>query len=183
MTWKVFLAGGAAALAAGTVAAQGLPPRLPAAPANPAPPSLQSAADPGYAALIATCKTPPPAGRGRAGGGGRGGPAGGPPPPVPGVRDYTVQAIPGVIAAGQKWTFHWQEAGNNGDGIIGTNDGALLLAQNDNSQVLRLDKDGKTSVAYRDTHTGGAPTSRSWRRRRRCSPAPTTATRSTASAA
>jgi gluconolactonase len=156
MTWKVFLAGGAAALAAGTVAAQGLPPRLPAAPANPAPPSLQSAADPGYAALIATCKTPPPAGRGRAGGGGRGGPAGGPPPPVPGVRDYTVQAIPGVIAAGQKWTFHWQEAGNNGDGIIGTNDGALLLAQNDNSQVLRLDKDGKTSVAYRDTHTGGA---------------------------
>jgi gluconolactonase len=75
---------------------------------------------------------------------------------VPGVREYKVEAIPGVIAAGQQWKFHWQEVGNNGDGIVGTDDGALLLAQNDNSKVLKLDKDGKTSVAYSDTHTGGA---------------------------
>ena len=65
-------------------------------------------------------------------------------------------AIPGVIAAGQQWKFLWQEAGNNGDGIVGTNDGGLLLAQNDNSKVVKLDKDGKTSVVYSDTHTGGA---------------------------
>ena len=43
--------------------------------------------------------------------------------------------IPGVIAAGQQWKFVWQEAGNNGDGIVGTDDGDLLLAQNDNSKV------------------------------------------------
>jgi len=137
------------------VLAQTQPPRLPPAPANPPAPSVQAPADPGYAALIAMCKTPP---AGRGGGGGRGGAgrAGGAPAQVPGIREYKVEAIPGVIAAGQQWKFLWQEVGNNGDGIVGTDDGALLLAQNDNSKVLKLDKDGKTSVAYSDTHTGGA---------------------------
>jgi len=60
-----------------------------------------------------------------------------------------------VIAAGQQWKFLWQEVGNNGDGIL-WGKGGLLLAQNDNSQVLKLDDKGKASVAYRDTHTGGA---------------------------
>ena len=69
---------------------------------------------------------------------------------------YTVTEIPGVIKAGQKWKFVWQQAGNNGDGIVGTNDGGLLLAQNDSSEIMKLDKDGKPSVAYPDTHTGGA---------------------------
>jgi gluconolactonase len=67
-----------------------------------------------------------------------------------------VPEIPGVIAAGQRWKFVWQEAGNNGDGIVGTKDGALLLAQNDNSKVVKLEETGKTSVVYSDTHTGGA---------------------------
>jgi gluconolactonase len=67
-----------------------------------------------------------------------------------------VAGIPGVIAAGQRWTFLWQEAGNNGDGIVGTDDGGLLIAQNDNSKVLKLDRSGRTSVVYSDTHTGGS---------------------------
>ena len=132
-------------------------PPLPPAPANPPAPSLQATNDPGYAAAIAKCKTPPPA-RGARGGGGAGarGAAGAPaaPPQLP--RDYAVTAISGVIAAGQQWKFLWQEAGNNGDGIVGTNDGDLLLAQNDHSKVVKLDKDGKASVVYSDTHTGGA---------------------------
>ena len=136
---------------------QGQAPPLPPAPANPPTPSLQATADSGYAALIAQCKTPPPA-RGARGGGGAGarGAGGAPaaPPQLP--RNYTVTAIPGVIAAGQQWKFVWQEAGNNGDGIVGTNDGGLLLAQNDNSKVVKLEKDGKASVVYSDTHTGGA---------------------------
>ena len=65
-------------------------------------------------------------------------------------------AIPGVIAAGQQWKFLWQDAGNNGDGIVATRDGGLLIAQNDKSDVVKLDKDGNASVAYTDTHTGGA---------------------------
>jgi gluconolactonase len=132
--------------------AQDQAPLLPPAPANPPAPSLQAPADPGYAALIATCKTPPPP---RGGGAGRGAAGRGAPPPA-GPREYTVTDIPGVVAAGQKWRFIWQEAGNNGDGIVGTNDGGLLIAQNDNSRVVRLDKDGKPSVVYSDTHTGGS---------------------------
>ncbi|PWT86214.1 MAG: hypothetical protein C5B57_01545 [Blastocatellia bacterium] len=124
-------------------------PPLPAGPPNPPAPSLQSAADPGYAALIARCKNQPPA-RGGRGPGGRGTAA-----PQP-ARDYKVTEIPRVIAAGPQWQFIWQEAGNNGDGIVGTNDGGLLLAQNDNSKVVKLDKNGKPSVVYSDTHTGGA---------------------------
>ena len=133
------------------VFAQSAVPRLPPAPANPPAPSVQAPADPGYAALIATCKTPPQA----RGGFGRGGGARGAPPPQ-GVRDYTVAEIPGVIGAGRKWTFVWQQAGNNGDGIVGTDDGGVLLAQNDSSKVVKLDKNGKPSVVYSDTHTGGA---------------------------
>jgi sugar lactone lactonase YvrE len=155
MSSKGLLVITACMLASGVALAQNQPPRLPAPPANPPAPSLQSPADPGYEALIKTCKTPPPAGRGRGGGGGAGR-AGGAPAPVPGIREYKVEAIPGVIAAGQQWKFLWQEVGNNGDGIVGTDDGALLVAQNDNSKVVKLDQSGKSSVAYSDTHTGGA---------------------------
>ena len=121
------------------------PPLPPAAPSN-SPPSLQGPNDPGYAAVIDTCKNPPPKLPGFR------------PPsgPAPAPRDYKVTEIPGVIAAGQQWQFLWQEAGNNGDGIVGTNDGGLLIAQNDKSDVVKLDKDGKPSVVYTNTHTGGA---------------------------
>lgn len=150
-------------------AGQTTAPRLPAGATTAPPLSVQSPADPGYAALSATCKTPPPA-RGRgAGAPPRAGGPGGPPAPggaapgaargpaaPQGVREYAVTEIPGVIAAGQRWTFHWQEAGNNGDGVLGTDDGALLIAQNDNSKVVKLDRNGTISVVYSDTHTGGA---------------------------
>ena len=154
MRSKGLLAITACVLGTSVALAQNQPPRLPP-PANPPAPSVQAPADPGYEALIKTCKTPPPAGRGRGGGGGAGR-AGGAPAQVPGIREYKVEAIPGVIAAGQQWKFLWQEVGNNGDGIVGTDDGALLVAQNDNSKIVKLDKDGKASVAYSDTHTGGA---------------------------
>jgi sugar lactone lactonase YvrE len=105
------------------------------------------------------CKTPPPA-RGAAPGGGqaRGGAA---PPAVTAATPVTLQQlatkeIPGVIAAGQHWKLLWEDTGNVGDGIVGMTDGSLLIAQNDKSDVLKLDKNGKTSVAYADTNTGGA---------------------------
>jgi gluconolactonase len=125
---------------------QDVAPPLPPAPVNAPPISLQAPADPGWGALIATCRTPP-AGRGRGGQGGA---------PPQGARAYTIAGIPGVIAAGQQWRFVWQEAGNNGDGIVGTDDGGLLVAQNDKSVVLKLAPDGRPSIAYTDTHTGGS---------------------------
>src|SRR3954469_22387929 len=137
--------------------------------------SPQATQDPGYNAVIAACQTPAPAAAARPGGaGGAGGGAGGgrpggapgggapaappatpaafPPPPA----DYTVTAIPGVIAAGQKWTKVWEVSGNNADGILADKNGDLLIAQNHNSAVVKLDKNGKVTPVYKDTHTGGA---------------------------
>jgi len=117
-------------------------------------PGVQAANDARYADTIAKCKVPPP--RPAAGAT----PAG--PPPAPAdignltPREYTVTAIPGVIAAGAKWTTVWKTAGNNADGIVGTDDGGVLVAQNDKSQVVKVDKDGKETVVYKDTDTGGA---------------------------
>jgi gluconolactonase len=128
--------------------AQDEAPPLPPPRVNAPAPSISSPDDPGLPALIATCTTPPPPRR-AGGGAGRGG-------PPPGARTYTVTEIPGVIAAGQRWSFLWQEAGNNGDGIVGTDDGGLLIAQNDNSQVIKLDRTGKPSVVFTGTHTGGS---------------------------
>jgi gluconolactonase len=133
------------------------------APAIQLPPgaSPQSPQDPGYKELIASCKVPPPPPPQRGGGpgGGRAGaPAGAeapatfPPPPA----EYNVTEIPGVIAAGQKWTKVWEVSGNNADGILADKDGDLLIAQNHNAAVVKLDKSGKASTVYKDTHTGGA---------------------------
>ena len=132
-------------LAAIATCGQTQAPSLPPAPANAPPPSLQANADPGYDAALAVCKNPPrkmpPF---RFGG------------PGPAPRAVTVAAIPGVIAAGAQWKFLWQDAGNNGDGIVGTKDGGLLIAQNDKADVVKLDKDGKPSALFTDTHTGGS---------------------------
>src|SRR5687767_1682314 len=115
--------------------------------------SPQAPQDAGYQALIATCKTPPPA---RGGGPGRAGgapaPATFPPPPA----EYSVTAIPGVIAAGQKWTKVWETDGNNADGLLADKDGGMLIAQNHNSKVVKLDGAGKVTTVFSDTHTGGA---------------------------
>jgi gluconolactonase len=113
--------------------------------------SLQASQDPKEAAVLAACKTPPPPAQRPPGA-----PAAGAPAAPPGPRDYAVTEIPGVIAARQQWTFVWQELGNNGDGIIGSPDGGLLIAQNDNSKVVKLNKNGAPSVVYSDTNTGGA---------------------------
>jgi gluconolactonase len=144
MEAKRILAIVAGLLAAVTVAAQNQAPKLPPALANPPAPSLQATSDPGYTAEVASCKNPPKPFRINFNG------------PGPGPRDYSVTAISGVIAAGEQWKFIWQDAGNDGDGIVGTNDGGLLIAQNDKSDVVKLDKNGKPSIAYTDTHTGGA---------------------------
>jgi gluconolactonase len=151
-TWgrKAGLAIGAGVLAAlGALGAfgqgQDQAPRLPPAPANAPPPSLQSIADPGYDVALAACKNPPRKMHPIVW------PASGPPP-----RAYEVKEIPGVIAGGQRWKFLWQAAGNNGDGIVSTRDGGLLIAQNDNSDVVKLEPNGRANVVYRHTHTTGA---------------------------
>jgi gluconolactonase len=114
-------------------------------------PGVQAPRDSREPEVLKTCKVPPSAPSGRPPG-----PRPAPAAAAPGPKEYTVTEIPGVVAAGQKWKEIWEVDGNNADGIIATKDGGLLIAQNDNSAVVKLDPNGKTSIAYADTNTGGA---------------------------
>src|ERR1700728_4576194 len=62
-------------------------------------------------------------------------------------RNLAITAIPGVVAAGGTWTKVWQAAGNSADGSIPDKDESVLVAQEDYDTVLRIDENGKTSVA------------------------------------
>src|SRR5437867_7527715 len=124
-------------------------------------PGGQGPADPNRAAcLAANCKNPPapPAARGGAAGAGAGGgrAGGGAVPTPPVFQDVASTEIPGVIAAGQHWKVLWEDKANNADGIVAFDDGSVWLAQNDKSDIVRVDKDGKASVIYTDTYTGGS---------------------------
>lgn len=116
-------------------------------------PSVTATQDPRYPEVIKTCKSPPPA---RGGGKGKAPQGRGPGATPAGDRDYAVTAIPGVIAAGQRWREIWHTDGNNADGIIASTDGGLLIPQNETSLVVKVDKNGKESIAYTGTNTGGA---------------------------
>jgi gluconolactonase len=65
----------------------------------------------------------------------------------PAPRDLTITAIPGVVAAGGTWTKIWQAPGNSADGILPDKDGSVLVAQEDYDTVLKIDENGKASVA------------------------------------
>jgi gluconolactonase len=123
-------------------------------------PGVQASQDAKEPDVLKTCKTPPPARGGGPGGGqgkggqGKGGPGRGPDAAAATPKEVT--EIPGVVAAGQQWKEVWTVTGNNADGIIPTKDGGILIAQNDNSSVVKLDKDGKASVAYMGLNTSGS---------------------------
>jgi gluconolactonase len=129
----------------------------------PAPANLQAAQDPRYPEVIAKCKTPPP---GRVGGPPAGARAGGAAAgagagragtaPRSSSADYTIPDIPGVIAAGQRWKTVYQTTGNNADGPVASADGGLLIAQNDNGAVVKIDTNGQPTTIHRETNTGGA---------------------------
>jgi sugar lactone lactonase YvrE len=102
---------------------------------------------------LKTCKVAPE-GRGAGGGGRRGGaPAA---PATFDARAYTVAAIPGVVAAGAKWTEVFHADGNNADGLVGTKDGGVLFAQNDNNQVGLIDKNGNVTYPYTGLNVSGS---------------------------
>jgi gluconolactonase len=50
----------------------------------------------------------------------------------------------------------WHGDGNNADGLIGTNDGGVLFAQNDNNMIGKIDKNGKGSFPYSDLNVSGS---------------------------
>lgn len=112
--------------------------------------ALQAWQDPGLDAVLAQCSTAPaPFGLGGAPSGNSGEP---PEPAVP-----VAEAIPGVIAAGQTWRVVWSWEGNNADGLIAGDDGTLIFANNDASNVMQLDPASQLAkIIHSDTNTGGA---------------------------
>ena len=66
--------------------------------------------------------------------------------PVHGQDIQPVNGIPGIVAAGSRFTQVFQAVGNNVDGIVSAADGSLLASQEDNNTVLRVDKDDRASV-------------------------------------
>ena len=114
--------------------------------------SLQAPQNPGYAALLATCENPPKAAANRSRAATPENSAAPPAPELP-----ATQAIAGVIAPGQSWKVVWSWEGNNADGPIAGDDGTLLFANNDASNVMQLDPaTGMAKVLFDKTNTGGA---------------------------
>jgi sugar lactone lactonase YvrE len=64
--------------------------------------------------------------------------------------------IAGVINAGESWETIWSWQGNNADGLIATDDGGIIFANNDASNVIQLHPDGSAEIVYDNTNTGGA---------------------------
>jgi len=71
------------------------------------------------------------------------------------LRDVAVKEIPGVVAAGAKWSVAWQGT-DNADGIVGTVDGGVLFAQEQPNRVSKLDQNDHLSVFIKDTHGAGS---------------------------
>jgi sugar lactone lactonase YvrE len=78
-------------------------------------------------------------------------------PQAEGEKEVTVTEIPGVVAAGAKWTRAWQGT-DNADGLVASPDGGLLFAQEQPSQIGKLDRNDKYSVFIKDTHGAGSVT-------------------------
>jgi len=73
------------------------------------------------------------------------------------AREVTVREIPGVVAAGAKWTLAWAGT-DNADGIVGTADEGLLFAQEQPNRASKLDKNDKKSSYVENTHGAGSLT-------------------------
>jgi gluconolactonase len=70
-------------------------------------------------------------------------------------REVTVSGLPGVVAAGAVWTIAWQGT-DNADGLVGTDDGGLLFAQEQPHRISKIERAGRVSVFLTDTHGAGA---------------------------
>jgi gluconolactonase len=74
---------------------------------------------------------------------------------LPGEREATITAIPGVVAAGAQWEIVW--AGfETADGIVGTPDGGVLFAQEQTDTIRKLTADGREYTVLSGTRGVGA---------------------------
>ena len=76
-------------------------------------------------------------------------------PPAPLLPPTT--SIPGVLEALESWKVVWSWEGNNVDGPIADDNGAILFANNDAGNVMQFDPStGLAKVVYANLNTAGA---------------------------
>jgi len=113
---------------------------------------MQSWQNPGFKNELAKCKNPPQPFRIPIAAQSAKANAEPPAPILP-----PTSAIPGVLAAGQVWKVVWSWQGNNVDGPIAGDNGTVLFANNDASNVMQMDPTtGLAKIVYSGTNTGGA---------------------------
>ena len=74
---------------------------------------------------------------------------------LPGERETTITAIPGVVAAGGKWEIVWADF-ETADGINGTPDGGVIFAQEQTDTIRKLAADGKEYTVVSPTRGVGS---------------------------
>jgi len=113
--------------------------------------SMQSWQNPGIKNRLAKCKNPPKPFSIPIVSGANANAA--PPDPIL----PATSAIQGVLAAGQSWKVVWSWEGNNVDGPIAGENGTVLFANNDASNVMQMDPaTGLAKILYENTNTRGA---------------------------
>lgn len=70
-------------------------------------------------------------------------------------RPVSITAIPGVVAAGAKWEVVFASTETQ-DGIVGTPDGGVLVAMQDDDVVRKITPGGASTVHLGATHGAGA---------------------------
>lgn len=71
------------------------------------------------------------------------------------AKDVTSTAIPGVIAAGQKWKMAWQGEAT-ADGMVATDDNGLIVAQEQSNRILKIDEKDNLTILLARSHGPGA---------------------------
>jgi len=74
---------------------------------------------------------------------------------LPGERETSITAIPGVVAAGGKWEIVWADF-ETADGIVGTADGGVIFAQEQTDTIRKLAGDGKEYTVLSQTRGVGS---------------------------
>jgi len=73
----------------------------------------------------------------------------------PGERAVSVEAIPGVVAAGSRWQAVWADYAT-ADGIVGMPDGGVMFAQEQTDSIRKLLADGTEYTYLEDVYGIGA---------------------------
>jgi gluconolactonase len=74
---------------------------------------------------------------------------------LPGEREAHVQAIPGVVTDGARWSLVWADF-MTADGIVGMPDGGVLFAQEQSDKIIKLNVDGSQHTWFTDMKGPGS---------------------------